>query len=224
MFNDNRPDIANLNQLGLYFDHTYEVIEHFEGLVADHFGAQYAVATDCCTHAMELVLRASNIKMPLVVPRHTYLSVPMMLDKLAIPYSLEWQEWHDSYELVPGLLRDAATVWSRGAHRRGEITCISFQFKKWICIGRGGMILLDDADLAAKLRRMCRDGRDPRVDQWQDCVQDLGYHYNITPEDAARGIMLYHHRGQTQYQAWAWHQYRDLLEFPYFRNRHAEPK
>lgn len=214
--------LADIARLGLEFEQPHQVVQHFEQLVARHFGAQHGVATDCCTHALELVLRAREIRAPLKVPRHTYMSVPMMLDKIGIDYELVWHEWRDSYELAPGI-RDAATVWQPSAHVPGEITCISFQFKKHINIGRGGMILLDDRDLAQRLRRMRHDGRSPDIDQFHDDVTELGYHYYMTPEDAARGILLYHDRGHEQYQAWHWQRYRDLLEFDYFRKKkHAE--
>lgn len=217
-----RNDILDLRDLGLDFAQPHQVVAHFEQLVAQHFGAQHGVATDSCTHALELVLRALEIRSPLVLPRHTYMSVPMMLDKIGVDYRLEHQEWHHSYAVVQGVLHDAATVWSKAAHRVGEITCVSFQFKKHINIGRGGIILLDDAHLAQRLRRMRHDGRDPACDQFHDQVTELGFHYYMTPEDAARGIALIHAKGQQEYAGWNWQRYRDLMEFDYFRNRHAE--
>ena len=38
------------------------VIEEFEKLIADFFNAPYAVATDCCTHAIELCMRWDKVK------------------------------------------------------------------------------------------------------------------------------------------------------------------
>jgi len=38
-----------------------KVIE-FENRIADFYGSPYAVAIDCCTHALELVLRLKNIQ------------------------------------------------------------------------------------------------------------------------------------------------------------------
>ena len=32
-------------------------VENFEKTIADYFNAPYAIATDCCTHAIELCLR-----------------------------------------------------------------------------------------------------------------------------------------------------------------------
>jgi len=35
----------------------FEYVTEFESQIADFFGAPYAVATDSCTHALELCLR-----------------------------------------------------------------------------------------------------------------------------------------------------------------------
>ncbi len=214
-----RPELAQLREQGLHFSSTAEIIHHFERVVADFFGAPYAVATDCCTHALELSLRVLDHRHPLVVPRHTYMSVPMMLDKLGITYRLDAINWTDNYDLVKNRVVDAATSWQARSYRPGTLTCLSFQFKKHLPIGRGGMILLDDAALRARLQRMCRDGRDAALTQWEDDVRELGFHYNITPEDAARGILLFQ---QLRYRApviWDWSCYPDLGSMSYFRSR-----
>ena len=41
---------------------TFDSVAEFEEKVADFFGAPYAVAVDCCTHAIELCLRYKQIK------------------------------------------------------------------------------------------------------------------------------------------------------------------
>ena len=64
-----------------------EVVAQFEKEIASFYNAPYAVAVDCCTHAIELCLRytkANNI----TIPSRTYLSVPMTAEKLG----LDW-EW-----------------------------------------------------------------------------------------------------------------------------------
>ena len=153
------------------------------------------------------------------MPRHTYMSVPMMLDKISVPYRLETQHWQGHYELVPGRVIDAATVWLPESYQPGTLTCVSFQFKKHLPIGRGGMILLDDDVLYARLQRMVRDGRDPRLTQFEDDVTELGYHYFMTPEDAARGLYLFDNLKHAPARVWSWQDYRDLAEMSYFRRR-----
>ena len=74
---------------------SFQVIADFEKEIADFFGAPYAVAVDCCTHGLELCLRLHNIT-KITVPKRTYLSVPMLADKLNI--DLEWSE--DEWQLL----------------------------------------------------------------------------------------------------------------------------
>ena len=38
----------------------WKTVLEFEKRVADFFGSPYAVATDCCTHAIELCLRLAT--------------------------------------------------------------------------------------------------------------------------------------------------------------------
>ena len=57
---------------------SFDVVEQFEQRIAEFYGAPYAVAVDCCTHAVELCLRYKKIQKT-SVPKHTYLSIPMTL-------------------------------------------------------------------------------------------------------------------------------------------------
>ena len=67
----------------------FESIKIFEDKIANFFGSKYAVATDCCTHALELCLRYSHAE-KVSVPRHTYISVPFLASKLSL--GLEWRD------------------------------------------------------------------------------------------------------------------------------------
>ena len=61
-------------------------------------GAPYAVATDCCTHALELCLRLDKVK-KLSSTCYTYLSVPMTFVKLGIKFTLVDEKWLGEYNL-----------------------------------------------------------------------------------------------------------------------------
>lgn len=217
-FFSNRSDIELLNKYGLSFKETWEVVDYFEKQVADFFGAPYAVAVDCCTHALELSLLLENANQTLNVPAHTYMSVPMMLDKLRIKYNLVDLPWAEYYHLTDTII-DAATMWEKDSYIPGSLTSISFQFKKHLPIGRGGMILLDDKEKYDRLQRMVRDGRNPKLSQFEDDVEELGYHYYMTPEDAARGIHLFLNLSNNQSRNWSWTDYRDLREMKYFKGK-----
>ena len=53
----------------------FETVEKFEKEIAEFYGSPYAVATDCCTHAIELCLRHGDFN-NITIPTHTYISVP----------------------------------------------------------------------------------------------------------------------------------------------------
>ena len=61
----------------------FEKVTYFEEKVAEFYSAPYAVAVDCCTHGLELALRHTQAT-EIFVPKHTYLSIPMLADKLNI--------------------------------------------------------------------------------------------------------------------------------------------
>jgi dTDP-4-amino-4,6-dideoxygalactose transaminase len=218
-FNARRDDISQLLQYNLQFDQTWQVVDYFERSVASFFGAPYAVATDCCTHALELCLLLTQQSSMVYVPRRTYMSVPMMLDKIKVPYCLTDQAW-DQYYFIQGTnIIDAATMWQANSYKAGTLTCISFHFKKHIPIGRGGIVLLDSHDDYLKLQRMVRDGRDRDRVQDEDNVVELGYHYYMTPEDAARGIHLMRRLQDTAPRIWSSSEYRDIAEMDYFKSK-----
>lgn len=167
----------------------FELVEEFERGVADFFGAPYAVAVDCCTHGIELCLRHQNVQ-EIIVPKRTYLSVPMLANKLGIKLAWKDEEWENFYYIGDTNIIDAAVLWKRASYIPGTYMCVSFQFRKHLSLGRGGIILTDNKESARILKMMSYDGRDnssnkPWVDQ---DVQVLGYHYYMTPEVAKRGL------------------------------------
>jgi dTDP-4-amino-4,6-dideoxygalactose transaminase len=73
---------------------------------------------------------------------------------------------------------------------QGGMVCLSFQQKKSISIGKGGAILLDNEIDYKILKRMAWDGRDASksvIDDIDNII--LGYHMNMIPDDAAKGVL-----------------------------------
>lgn len=66
--------------------------------------------------------------------------------------------------------------------------CLSFQHQKHLSLGRGGMILTDDKEAAAELKKMSYDGRLPNIPWREQDINSLGYHYYMTPETASLGL------------------------------------
>ncbi len=138
---------------------SFEVIKVFEDALADFFGSPYAVTTDCCTHAVELCLRHTDAQ-SISVPKHTYISIPLLSRKLGV--ALEWrdEEWLDYYRVTDTVI-DAAVLWKPNSYIPGTFMCVSFQFKKHLSLGRGGVILTDNKEAALALKKMSYDGRTP---------------------------------------------------------------
>ena len=165
---------------------SFEVVKEFENKIAEFFGAPYAVAVDCCTHGLELCLRYKNIDY-IKVPTHTYISVPFLAKKLGIDLMWKVENWKNYYYITDNII-DAAVLWKRDSYIPGTFMCISFQFKKHLALGRGGIILTDNKESALELKKMSYDGRLPDVPWREQDISTMGYHYYMTPETAKLGL------------------------------------
>ena len=123
------------------------------------------------------------------IPRYTYCSVPMQIIHAGFKPVFEDVTWSGMYQLRPFDIWDGAVRWTQGMYKSG-FHIVSFQLKKRIPIGRGGMILTNDKKAADWFRKMTYDGRDLTISYMDDDFEYCGYHYYMTPEDAARGILL----------------------------------
>ena len=73
---------------------SFQALQNFENEVAEFFGAPYAVATDCCTHAIEMCLQL-KFYVHLNIPAKTYVSLPFMLEKIKMQYMLLYKKMID---------------------------------------------------------------------------------------------------------------------------------
>lgn len=170
----------------------FEKIQQFEDALAEFTGAPYVIMTDCCTHALELCFRYERVKSCVLTP-YTYISVPMMLHRLGVFYSyLQFaDQWVGEYEFYGTRIWDSARLLQPGMYRKGRMQCLSFGYDKPLNIGRGGAILLDDADAYKTILKQRYDGRDLSISPWvEQKVFQVGYHYRPTPEEAQRGLAL----------------------------------
>jgi dTDP-4-amino-4,6-dideoxygalactose transaminase len=170
---------------------SFDVIAKFEQALAAYTGAPYAIMTDCCTHALELCFRYDKVKTCRFTP-FTYISVPQTMHKLGIKYNFHpWQkqEWTGEYFFTNTRIWDSARRLEHGMYRPGQLQCLSFGFSKPLDIGRGGAILLDDAEAYEILIRQRYDGRDLKISPWEDQRNFLiGYHYRPTIEEARAAL------------------------------------
>lgn len=195
---------------------TFKIVEDFEKEIAEFFGAPYAVTTDCCTHAIELCLRHTNVQRT-TVPKHTYVSVPMTFEKLSIDWSFNDEEWTDYYELKGTNIIDAAVLWRENSYIPNTFMCLSFQYKKHLSLGRGGAILCDNKYDYMLLKMMSYDGRLPNVPWSQQNIKMLGYHYYMTPEIAALGLEKLQEVKSKTPVIWTWKDYPNLSKMEIFK-------
>jgi dTDP-4-amino-4,6-dideoxygalactose transaminase len=71
----------------------------------------------------------------------------------------------------------------------GNFMCLSFHIKKLLPIGKGGMIITDDAKAVAWFKKARYEGRSEK-NYTEDNVQICGWNMYMTPEEAARGLTL----------------------------------
>ena len=214
-----RPELEQVRKLGYDWKDARDVVDMFEQKVAAFAGAKYGVAVDCCSHGVFMCLKYLQATGTVSVPRHTYQSIPMQIHHAGCQVSFRDDNWSGVYRLDPYPVWDAATRWKKGMYQ-GGFHVTSFQLKKRIPIGRGGMILTDDEDAVNWLRRARYDGRDLSVSQWDDEPEIMGWHYYMTPEDAARGILLMDKTAENNPDSATWQNYADLSLKKLFKGQH----
>lgn len=190
-------------------------VNDFENILADYFGSKYAVATDCCTHAIELCLRLKNHN-DVSCPKNTYLSIPMTFMKLGLRWNFVDHQWANYYQIGNTNIIDAATYWKDNGYVPGTMMCLSFQFSKHLSLGRGGMILIDDRSDYDKLKKMSYDGRTPNILWKEQDIEMLGYHYYMTPETAINGIDKFFKVKNVPARTWTSDEYPDLSKMKVF--------
>lgn len=174
------------------YKNPFDAILDFEQAVAHYTGAPFCITTDCCSHAIEIAFRLAFEGTHVEFPAHTYLSVPMTMEKLGISYTMTDDDWSGEYEFKGSKIWDCARRFERHMYRDGTVQCISFGRTKPLQIERGGCILTDNKELYEAASRMRMDGRDifkysPWIKQGDFVV---GYHYYMRPEECVKGFNL----------------------------------
>lgn len=165
----------------------FKLVADFEKRIAEFYNAPFAVATDCCTHAIELSLRYNKVRAA-TCPAQTYISIPFTFKKLGIKWHFENNTWSDYYYLGNTNIIDAAVYWKQGGYIPNTFMCLSFQHKKHLNLNKGGMILVSSYTEYVALKKMSYDGRIPDVPWMEQDIDTVGYHYYMTPETAQLGL------------------------------------
>ena len=196
--------------------YNFETVSLFEKEIASFFGSKYAIATDSCTHGVELCLLLKNEK-KIEVPKRTYISIPFLAKKLNIDLIWKDEDWIDYYYVTENII-DAAVLWRKNSYIKNTFMSISFQFQKHLSLGRGGMILCDDYESAVQLKKMSYDGRVPNI-PWRDQnIKTVGYHYYMTPETANLGLEKLNEAINQKPKQWKVSDWPDLTQMDIFKN------
>lgn len=188
----------------------FSVVSQFEEAVARFAGAPYAVAVNTGTSAIFLALKYAQTKVhapTVTLPARTFVSVPMAVLHAGLRLRFEDYEWRGVYKLEPFYIIDGALRFRRGMYQ-GGLHCLSFHARKILNIGEGGMVLTEDADAAAWLRKASYSGRGAPTYRVED-IDMLGWQAYMTPEKAARGLHLMEYVEDEEDQ---------VVEYPDLRN------
>ena len=170
----------------------FAIVEEFEKRVCEFAGSRYAVSTNTGTSAIFLSLQYRLHEgmqyASVTVPAHTFISVPMAALQCGMPVAFEDYEWDGVYELEPYRVIDGALRFRKDMYQ-GGLHCLSFQARKLLNIGEGGMILTDDAAAADWLKAARYSGRKAPHYRIED-IDQIGWQLYMTPEKAARGLHL----------------------------------
>tara|TARA_R100001510_G_scaffold10510_1_gene8073 strand:- start:22 stop:639 length:618 start_codon:yes stop_codon:yes gene_type:complete len=192
----------------------YKIVKMFEETVADYCGSKYAISIDNCTDALLLCCDYLKVK-EVTIPAKTYLSVPQSIMNAGGKVKFRDYHWKGIYQLEPYPIWDAAKRFTSGMYIPGTLMCLSFHIKKHLKIGKGGMILTDDPSAAAHLKKTRYEGRS-EVMYHQDEIDINGWNAYMTPEQAARGLMLMQNYPDHNKDLPEYPEYRDLREFSLF--------
>jgi dTDP-4-amino-4,6-dideoxygalactose transaminase len=195
----------------------FEKVIEFENKIAQFYGSKYAVATDCCTHAVELCLRYTGYN-NVTIPNRTYVSIPFTLKKLNLTWDWNSETWKDYYYLRGSNIIDAAVYWKRNGYVENTFMCLSFQYKKHLSLGRGGAILLQNKNDYDILKKMSYDGRDLSSPWVSQNIDTLGYHYYMTPETAIIGLQKIVEIENIEPKKWSYENYPDLKQMSVFQD------
>jgi len=198
----------------------FELINQFENKIAEFFGSPYAVATDSCTHGIELCLRHTKANF-ITIPTRTYISVPFTAIKLNLDWNWDKSEWQDYYYLGNTNIIDSAVLWKKDSYIPETYMNLSFQFKKHLNLGRGGMILTDNKMSYDTLKKMVHDGRTTNIPWAKQDITDIGYHYHMTPETAQLGLHKLESAIQTVPKQWTITEWPDLSKMSVFANSNS---
>ena len=197
----------------------YKVVQMFEEEIAYYTGAPYAISVNSCTNALFLACKWVGVEgKEVILPKRTYLSPPQSVLQAGGKLVFEGSDWKGIYQFKPFPVFDAAKRLTSDMYIPGSLMCLSFHIKKHLKIGKGGMILTDDAAAADWIKARRYEGRTAGVAYHKDNIDEGGWNMYMTPEQAVRGLMLMQNYPEHMPDLPEDPPYRDLTEFDLFKN------
>lgn len=208
-------------------------IEIFEKRLAEYTGAEDAVVVDSCSNAIFLSLIMLKKLYPNdnrieTIPNGNYVSVPQAMLRAGFAPIIKDIKWNGYYQIGDLPIIDSAQYFEKDMcksqlkHKVVKFVCVSFHEKKILKIGKGGAILTNSKKTADVLRRLAFDGRDYRKGMMEDDVTMTGYHMNMSPADAAKGLLLLNQLSGEKTHSGCSDDYKPLSELKYFKNYYVE--
>lgn len=215
----------------------FDFINIFEEKLAKYTGFNYACCVDCCTNgiliSLELLNHLNIIDKSIIklgITKYTYMSIPMTLKNNNWNIYLTNNKWKKFYRIQNTNVVDAATDLHENMVRdynEDDIVCVSFQQKKRLSLGRGGVILTNNQIYYDILKRLVYDGRNSFIsdrDEIKNNPNDIlcGYHCYMEPDKACQGILkLNQINTLLPYKKHSWREYEDLTKLK-FLNKNNE--
>lgn len=166
----------------------YNIVEDFEIELAKYSGSKYAVTVESCTMAIFLACVYSKVQ-TVTIPSRTYPSIPCSIIHAGGKVKFENISWNGVYQLKPYPIWDGAKRFRKNMYIQDSFHCLSFHAKKHIPIGRGGAILTNDEKAVEWFKIARFDGRH-QCSLSKDTFAMVGWNCYMTPEQAARGLLL----------------------------------
>ena len=196
----------------------YKIVKMFEEEVSEYTGSPYAVAVDSCTNALFLCMMYVGVEgVEVVLPKCTYLSVPMSVAHAGGEPVFREFDWQGIYQLAPLPIYDSAKRLTSDMYIPKTFMCLSFHIKKLLPLGKGGMILSNDPKAVRWLKKARYEGRSERSYK-DDNIDMLGWNMYMTPQQASHGLALMQNYPKHMPDLGENEGYRDLTTNKIFEN------
>jgi len=205
----------------------WDAVDVFEKKVSAYAGSKYAVAVDNCTNAIFLCLKyleCDKKNIPIVIPKRTYVSVPMTIKNAGCEFCFEDRFWSGLYQLKPYPIYDSAVRFTKNMYIKDSFQCLSFHRKKILKLTKGGMILTNNEKAANWFKIARTKGRHPHKDilYKNEEFKQFGWNMYMSPERAAQGILIFDQLQDVNKDGGSHETYHDLTKHLIFHDKKGQ--